>query len=132
MGSKRELRTRGMAYRFLTTGLALCLLTGAAFAQGTGSSYLEELEREAQSFKHLENAERLDAENATRSELVMERRLVTPGLTITEFAQELSERFAGTGMLYHSLPQEAKEAVYRDYQNDNRISVIRKNVAFSM
>jgi hypothetical protein len=132
MGSIGEVRTRGMAYRFLTAGLALCLLTSAALAQGTGGSYLDELEKEARSFENLDNAERLDAESGTRSELVMERRHVTPGLTMTEFAEELSERFAGTGMLYHSLPQEAKEAVYRDYQNDNRISVIRKNVAFSM
>lgn len=132
MGSIRKTQTRRKAHRLLMTGLALCLLSGAALAQNTGSSYLDELEREAQSFKQLENAERLDAESGTRSELVMERRHVTPGLTMAEFAQELSDRFAGTGMLYQSLPQEAKEAVYRNYQNDNRISVIRKNVAFSM
>jgi hypothetical protein len=107
-------------------------LMGPVLAQGGSDAYLEALEQEAGSIKHLDNAAPLDRSGGSRSEAVMERRYVTPGLTRDEFEQELNQRFAGTSIIFQSLSKEAKAAVYREYQNDNRISVIRKKAAFSM
>ena len=108
------------------------VLIGPVLAQGGTDAYLEALEQEAGSLKHLENAAPLDGSSGTRSEAVMERRYVTPGLTRDEFEQELNQRFAGTSIIYQRLSKDARDAVYREYQNDNRISVIRRKAAFSM
>ncbi|WP_077277736.1 hypothetical protein [Thioalkalivibrio denitrificans] len=108
------------------------LAVTAVNAQGTGDAYLDALETEARAITHLENAERLDTSGGTRSEAVMERKYVTPGLTMEEFERELDQRFGGTSMIYQRLSDEAKQSIYNDYQDDNRISVIRRNVAFSL
>jgi hypothetical protein len=122
----------GGVTRCATAILISWLFMGAVLAQAADHSYLEALEQEAQGLKHLENAARLDASDNMRSVAEMERMYVTPGLSRKEFEQELSQRFAGTNTIYQTLSEEAKEAVYRDYQSDNRISVIRRNTAYSM
>ncbi|HSO99991.1 MAG TPA: hypothetical protein VLN90_00870 [Thioalkalivibrio sp.] len=63
---------------------------------------------------------------------VSDRRILTPGLDRTAFEQELSDRFLGTHMLYSKLTDDAKEAVYAYYQDDNQIEGVRRKVAYSL
>ncbi|WP_018231684.1 hypothetical protein [Thioalkalivibrio thiocyanodenitrificans] len=122
----------GRMSRYVMAVVIPWVLMGPMLAHGGADAYLEALEQEAGSIKHLDNAAPLDRSDGSRSEAVMERRYVTPGLTREEFEQELNQRFAGTNIIFQSLSKKAKEAVYREYQNDNRISVIRRKAAFSM
>gem|GEM_PF-2834513 len=63
---------------------------------------------------------------------VSDRRILTPGLDRTAFEQELSDRFLGTHMLYRKLTDDAKEAVFAYYQDDNQIDGVRRKVAYSL
>ncbi|MFW5453508.1 hypothetical protein [Thioalkalivibrio sulfidiphilus] len=60
------------------------------------------------------------------------RSALTPGLDRNAFEQELSERFLGTHLLYQKLSDEARDAVFVLYQEDNRIDGIRRMVAYSL
>ncbi len=53
---------------------------------------------------------------------------IPQGLDFKEFEEELSINYSGSNILYTKLSNESKHAVYKEYQSDNRISSVRKEI----
>ena len=115
-------RKPGFIILSVAVAAALALGGAAIHARDTGSMQHAAMDASA---GDASGAERMAAPQPARTE-------ITPGLTRDEFERELEARFAGTHMLYQSIPEEAKAAVYAQYQRDNDIAGIRRIAAFSL
>jgi len=113
--------------RFLLAGLIVwCGVPAPACA---ADDYLSILEAEADNTGrasdvtaeqvHLNRLEKTDIGNS---------KLVTPGLSFAEFEAVLDSQYSGSHYLYIRLSKRAREKVYHAYQNDNRISSVRKEI----
>ena len=119
----------------LFTGYTRALLAGLIVWCGVpapacaADDYLSILEAEAD---NTGSASDVTAEQVrlTRPEKTVtgSSRLVAPGLSYAEFEAVLDSQYPGSHFLYVRLSQRDREKVYHAYQDDNRISSVRKKI----
>ncbi|OOG27713.1 hypothetical protein B1C78_03445 [Thioalkalivibrio denitrificans] len=116
--------TRKPGFIIFSVAVAVAMALGGAAIHARDTGPMQHAAMDA-SAGAASGVERVAAPQQARTEM-------TPGLTREEFERELEVRFAGTHMLYQSIPEEAKAEVYAQYQRDNDIAGIRRLAAFSL
>lgn len=53
---------------------------------------------------------------------------ITPGLDFDEFEAVLARQYSGSHFLYIRLSEQNRQQVYRSYQDDNQISIVREEI----
>lgn len=115
--------------RTLLAGLVVCC--GIPVPAAAADDYLSILEAEADSTASVAGADDAVEEvvhNRHGKTDFGSSKLVTPGLSFDEFEAELDSRYSGSHLLYIRLSRHERKQVYHAYQDDNRISSIRKEI----
>jgi hypothetical protein len=124
-----QINTVAIRLAGLLTGLVLWL--GPHFAAQADDDYLSILEAEAANTGTVNGpAEYSKTTGGTTINLRNTKagKVIEEGLSFEDFEEILSSRYSGSNSLYVKLSEQERMNVYRLYQSDNRISVVREEI----
>lgn len=107
----------------LLTAIFALLCTGNASAEK--DPYLDMLEAEAGDTDALQ----IDhTQSDTEKNRSRDRHTVPKGLSFSGFEQALQNNYAGTNALYNSLNNSQRKEVYKQYQHNRSVAVLRQKI----